>query len=201
MPTQLILYTAIASDFCTVAEHSNSSFSLCPMTTALLFDSQTQATAHANDNFAIAFSPLDLTRAYQLANDGANGAVVVFSGMVRNQTDGQPVVALEYQAYEPMAIQVFRQIAAQIRQQWPDITHVIVHHRTGKLVVGEISVLVAVGSPHRGEAFAACQYAIDTLKHNAPIWKKEHWQDGSTSWVSIAACEDAAGERAVEAKA
>ena len=160
------------------------------MTTALLFNPQTQATTHANDNFAIAFSPLDLSTAYQLADDGANGAIVVFSGMVRNQTDGQPVVALEYQAYEPMAIHVFRQIAAQIRQQWPDITHVVVHHRTGKLVVGEISVLVAVGSPHRGEAFAACQYAIDTLKHNAPIWKKEHWQDGSTSWVSIAACED-----------
>ncbi len=162
------------------------------MTTALLFDPKTQATTHASDDFAIAFSPLDLARAYQLADDGANGAVVVFSGMVRNQTDGQPVVALEYQAYEPMAIQVFRQIAAQIRQQWPDITHTIIHHRTGKLVVGEISVLVAIGSPHRGEAFAACQYAIDTLKHNAPIWKKEHWQDGSTSWVSIAACEDEA---------
>ena len=160
------------------------------MTTSLLFDPQTQASTHANDDFAIAFSPLDLARAYRLADDGANGAIVVFSGMVRNQTDGQPVVALEYQAYEPMAIHVFRQIAAQIRQQWSDITHVVIHHRTGKLAVGEISVLVTIGSPHRGEAFAACQYAIDTLKHNAPIWKKEHWQDGSTSWVSISACED-----------
>lgn len=142
-----------------------------------------------NDNFAIAFSPLDLAQAYALADDGANGAIALFSGMVRNQTDGQPVMALEYQAYEPMAIEVFRQIAAQIRQQWPDITRIVIHHRTGKLTVGEISVLVVVGSPHRAEAFAACQYAIDTLKHNAPIWKKEHWKDGSTSWVSIAACE------------
>lgn len=154
------------------------------------FNPKGQAIAHSSDDFAIMFSPLDLNRAYQLADDGANGAIALFSGMVRNQTDGQPVVALEYQAYEPMAIQVFRQIAAQIREQWPDITHVVIHHRTGKLVVGEISVLVAIGSPHRGEAFAACQYAIDTLKHNAPIWKKEHWQDGSTSWVSIAACEN-----------
>jgi molybdopterin synthase catalytic subunit len=56
--------------------------------------------------------------------------------------------------------------------------------------VGDISVLVAVGCPHRAEAFAACQYAIDTLKHNAPIWKKEWWEDGSTSWVSIGACEE-----------
>ncbi|MGD1909258.1 MAG: molybdenum cofactor biosynthesis protein MoaE [Leptolyngbyaceae cyanobacterium] len=138
---------------------------------------------------AITFAPLLLEQVYGLADDGANGAIVVMSGMVRNSTDGQAVVALEYQAYEPMALVVFKQIAAQMRQQWSDITRIVIHHRTGKLVVGEISVLVAVGSPHRGEAFAACQYAIDTLKHNAPIWKKEHWQDGSTSWVSIGACE------------
>ncbi|MGC1305633.1 MAG: molybdenum cofactor biosynthesis protein MoaE [Phormidesmis sp.] len=160
------------------------------MTVALPFDPKTQLGNQSADDFAIAFSGLDLNRAYQLADDGANGAIALFSGMVRNQTDGQPVALLEYQAYEPMALQVFKLIAAEIRKQWPDITHVVIHHRTGKLTVGEISVLVAIGSPHRGEAFAACQYAIDTLKHNAPIWKKEHWQDGSTSWVSIGACED-----------
>ena len=148
------------------------------------------STDTAADDFAIAFAPLSLERAYQLADDGANGAIALFSGMVRNQTDGQSVVALEYQAYEPMALEVFRQIAAQVRKQWPDITRIVIHHRTGKLTVGEISVLVAVGSPHRAEAFAACQFAIDTLKHNAPIWKKEHWANGSTSWVSIGACEE-----------
>ncbi len=138
---------------------------------------------------AITFAPLSLVQVYELADDRANGAIVVMSGMVRNNTEGRAVVALEYQAYEPMALVVFKQIAAQIRQRWSDITRIVIHHRTGKLAVGEISVLVAVGSPHRGEAFAAGQYAIDTLKHNAPIWKKEHWQDGSTSWVSIGACE------------
>lgn len=147
--------------------------------------------AIAADSFKFAFAPLSLDEAYRLADDSANGAIVVMSGMVRDNTDGQPVVALEYQAYEPMAIEVFRQIAAQIRKDWPDVTHVVIHHRTGKLTVGEISVLVAVGCPHRSEAFAACKYAIDTLKHNAPIWKKEHWADGSTSWVSIGACEQA----------
>lgn len=147
------------------------------------------AVAHSNDDFAITFAPLSIDQVYRLADDGANGAIVLMSGMVRNQTEGRPVVALEYQAYEPMAIQVFRQIAEQIRQRWSDVTHVVIHHRTGKLTVGEISVLVAVGCPHRTEAFEACKYAIDTLKHNAPIWKKEHWQDGSTSWVSIGACE------------
>lgn len=144
------------------------------------------------DSFRITFAPLSLDEVYALADSPANGAVVVMSGMVRDNTEGKPVVALEYQAYEPMAMEVFRQIAGQICQTWPDVTRVVIHHRTGKLIVGEISVLVAVGCPHRSEAFAACKFAIDTLKHNAPIWKKEHWQDGSTSWVSIGACEQMA---------
>ncbi|PSN10500.1 molybdopterin synthase [filamentous cyanobacterium CCT1] len=141
------------------------------------------------NSLQITFAPLSLEEVYALADDPANGAVVMMSGMVRNNSEGKAVVALEYQAYEPMAVEVFKQIAAQIRATWPDATRVVIHHRTGKLVVGDISVLVAVGCPHRAEAFAACQYAIDTLKHNAPIWKKEHWEDGSTSWVSIGACE------------
>jgi len=141
------------------------------------------------DSLRMTFAPLVLAEVYALADDPANGAVVVMSGMVRNNSEGKAVVALEYQAYEPMALEVFKQIAAQIRVTWADATRVVIHHRTGKLAVGDISVLVAVGCPHRAEAFAACQYAIDTLKHNAPIWKKEHWVDGSTSWVSIAACE------------
>ncbi|PSR16267.1 molybdopterin synthase [filamentous cyanobacterium CCP3] len=142
----------------------------------------------AND-LKITFAPLSLEEVYAAADAPANGAVVVMSGMVRDNSEGKAVVALEYQAYEPMALEVFRQIAAQIRVTWPDATRIVIHHRTGKLVVGDISVLVAVGCPHRAEAFAACQYAIDTLKHNAPIWKKEWWEDGSTSWVSIGACE------------
>ncbi len=160
------------------------------MATTLPFSLDVQTQPNSADSFSITFAPLSLEAAYQLADDGANGAIVLMSGMVRNNTDGQAVVALEYQAYEPMAVAVFKQIAAEIRQQWPDVTHVVIHHRTGKLTVGEISVLVAVGCPHRSEAFSACQYAIDTLKHNAPIWKKEIWQDGSTSWVSIGACEE-----------
>lgn len=144
---------------------------------------------YAGDDFQITFVPLDLADVYAKADDGANGAIVVMSGMVRNTTDGRSVEYLEYQAYEPMALRVFQQIAAEVRQQWNDITHVVIHHRTGKLEIGEISVLIAVGAPHRGEAFAACQYTIDTLKHNVPIWKKEIWQDGSSSWVNIGDCE------------
>jgi molybdopterin synthase catalytic subunit len=140
-------------------------------------------------DFRICIAPLDLAEIYGLADDGANGAVVLMSGMVRNQTGGRPVSFLEYQAYEPMALRVFEGVAAAVRQRWPIVTRVAIHHRVGKLVVGEVSVLVAVGAPHRGEAFGACQYAIDTLKHEAPIWKKEHWADGSSSWVSIGDCD------------
>jgi molybdopterin synthase catalytic subunit len=145
--------------------------------------------APSADHFAIRLAPLSLEEVYALADDPANGAIVVMSGMVRNQTDGRPVVALEYQAYEPMAMQIFQQIAREIRATCPEVTHVVIHHRVGRLQIGEISVLVAIGCPHRTEAFEACKYAIDTLKHNAPIWKKEHWSDGSSSWVSIGACE------------
>lgn len=154
------------------------------MTTASsLLETQTR------DRFAITFAPLSLAEVYALAEDPGNGAVVVMSGTVRNQTEGRAVVALEYQAYEPMALKVFAEIAAQIRDRWSAVNRVVIHHRTGRLEIGETSVLVAVGCPHRSEAFEACGYAIDTLKHQAPIWKKEHWAGGASSWVSISACQ------------
>lgn len=144
------------------------------------------------DDFRITIAPLSLEKVYQLADDAANGAIVVMSGTVREQTNGQPVAYLEYQAYEPMSIEVFKQIAHYIRQHWSPVNRVIIHHRIGRLKIGEISVLVAVGCPHRSEAFAACQYAIDTLKHNAPIWKKEASinPDGSieANWVDCPRC-------------
>ena len=153
----------------------------------------TQVAAHPEDRFAIGFAPLSLDEVYQLANDPANGAVVIMSGTVRSQTDGQAVAYLEYQAYEPMAMLVFAQIGLEIRQQWLDTNRVVIYHRVGKLQIGEISVLVAVGCPHRSEAFAACKYAIDTLKHQAPIWKKEWYSEIEGQqrgiWVSIGACE------------
>jgi molybdopterin synthase catalytic subunit len=142
-----------------------------------------------NDHFTISFAPLSLDEVYSLADASENGAIVVMSGTVRSQTGGKPVLFLEYQAYQPMALTIFQQIAADIRQKWSDTNRVVIHHRIGRLQIGEISVLVAVGCPHRGEAFAACRYAIDTLKHNAPIWKKEHWSDGSSNWVNIGDCE------------
>jgi len=152
-------------------------------------NSQKSTNRTERDSLVISFAPLSIEEVYRLADNSGNGAVVLMSGTVRDRTDGRAVKYLEYQAYQPMAIEIFRSIAAFIRQNWQDTNTIVIHHRIGSLQIGEISVLVAVGCPHRGEAFAACRYAIDTLKHNAPIWKKEHWLDGSSDWVSIGACE------------
>ncbi|AFY74552.1 molybdopterin converting factor, large subunit [Synechococcus sp. PCC 7502] len=136
-------------------------------------------------DFKLTGEPLDISLAYTAADDPQNGAVVLMSGMVRNQTAGRAVTYLDYQAYESMSLQIFRQIAQDCQIQYPEISRVVIHHRLGQLKVGEISVLIAVGSPHRAAAFNACSYAINALKQNAPIWKKEYWLDGTSSWVNI----------------
>lgn len=141
------------------------------------------------NSFQISFAPLETTDFYNLLDEPSNGAIVIMSGNVRNQTDGHSVSYLEYQAYQPMALEVFRQIALEIENKWSSVNCLAIHHRIGKLSIGEISVLVGVACPHREESFSACKYAIDYLKHNAPIWKKEHWRDGNSQWISIGECE------------
>lgn len=136
------------------------------------------------NNFRLTYDVLDVSAVYTIADSARNGAIVLMSGMVRNQTGGRAVDYLDYQAYELMALQVFQDISDCCLVKFPDVTEVVIHHRLGKLKIGEISVLVAVGSPHRAEAFEACRYAIDTLKVDAPIWKKEFWLDGVSSWVN-----------------
>jgi molybdopterin synthase catalytic subunit len=136
-------------------------------------------------DFKLTFAPLDIAIAYTAADSAQNGAVVLMSGMVRNQTGGRAVDYLDYQGYEEMALRVFAQIAQDSQLKYPEISTVVIHHRLGKLKIGEISVLVAIGSPHREAAFSACNYAIATLKQNAPIWKKEYWLDGQSSWVNL----------------
>lgn len=111
------------------------------------------------------------------------GAVVVFLGTVRNNTDGRPVICLEYEAYPPMAEKKMAEIAQEIAQQWGECLRVAMVHRTGKLEIGEVSVAVAVASPHRKDGFEACQYAMNRLKQIVPIWKREVWADGDAEWV------------------
>jgi molybdopterin synthase catalytic subunit len=110
-----------------------------------------------------------------------DGAVCVFVGVVRNQNGGRAVRFLEYEAYEDMALPLMEEIASFVSQRWP-VTDVRMVHRLGRLEIGEASVAVAVASPHRDEAFAACRYAIDTLKASVPIWKKEFYADGEV-WL------------------
>jgi MoaE-MoaD fusion protein len=113
----------------------------------------------------------------EVSNPSA-GAVLTFAGIVREYTYGQRTVALEYEAYAPMALRKMEEIVGEIRQHWPEV-RVAMGHRTGKLAIGEISLLIAVASPHRDEAFEAGRYAIERLKEIVPIWKKEIWEDGS----------------------
>ena len=110
------------------------------------------------------------------------GAVVTFTGTVRSSNHGQAVVRLEYEAYPEMALRVFAHIAAEAQERWG--ARVVIHHRTGALDPGALSVIIAAAAPHRADAFEACRHAIEVLKKDAPIWKREVYPDGS-SWVGL----------------
>ena len=111
-----------------------------------------------------------------------SGGIDVFIGTVRNTTKGKPVLKLDFEAYEPMAISEMEKIAGQAFEKWP-VQKVLIHHRTGTLQVGEVPVIIAVSAAHRDVAFEACRYIIDTLKQTVPIWKKEAFEDGEV-WVA-----------------
>lgn len=109
---------------------------------------------------------------------GEDGAVLVFEGIVRNQTRGRKTLYLDYEAYEEMALQQLESLAEQAVGQFK-VRDVAIVHRLGRLEIGETSVLIAVASGHRAAAFDACRWLIDTLKQTVPIWKKEHFEDGA----------------------
>jgi molybdopterin synthase catalytic subunit len=124
-------------------------------------------------------APIDT--AALVAPTPADGGVCLFLGVVRDSNDGRAVRHLEYEAYEEMALPLMEEIARGARGRWP-VTAVRIVHRLGRLEIGETSVAVAVIAPHRGAAFEACRYAIDTLKATVPIWKKEFYADGAV-WL------------------
>ncbi len=109
---------------------------------------------------------------------GEDGALVVFDGIVRNNTRGRRTLYLDYEAYETMALTGMQRLAAEAKQQFA-VREVVLVHRLGKLAIGETSVLIVVASAHRGAAFEACRWTIDTLKKTVPIWKKEYFEDGA----------------------
>ena len=140
------------------------------------------ATDESNDWVAITDLTLDVGVAYEWAVRPACGAVVVFSGTVRDHADGRDnVTHLTYEAYEDKARERMLEIIAEARRKWPTIERVALLHRVGRLSLGESSVLVVVSSPHRPEAFEAGRFCIDTLKVAVPIWKQEEWAEG-TDW-------------------
>jgi molybdopterin synthase catalytic subunit len=106
-----------------------------------------------------------------------DGAVASFIGLVREHNQGRRVSFLDYEAYEPLAMRALQRIADEIRRAWPD-TRVGVHHRTGRIEIGEASIIIVTVSPHRGNAFAACRYTIERVKQIVPIWKHEHFEGG-----------------------
>jgi molybdopterin synthase catalytic subunit len=123
---------------------------------------------------------LDVGSVYNWAAIESCGAVVVFSGIVRDNADGRTdVESLTYEAYEDQVVPKLEIIADEMRSRWSDLGRIALIHRVGKLELTESSVLVVVSSPHRPEAFAAARYAIDALKISVPIWKQENWKDGS----------------------
>ena len=116
--------------------------------------------------------------------DPAAGGIDIFLGTTRAELNaaGKALAALEYEAYSEMAVAQMTDLAARARLCWP-ILKLVLLHRVGRVKVGEASVIIAVATPHRGEAFEACRWLIDTLKAEVPVWKKEVWEDGSVSWV------------------
>ena len=138
---------------------------------------------HTDDDVvAVVADPIDPSEAIGSVSHAESGAVVLFLGTVRNHSPGKSdVTHLEYEAYDEVVEPKIREIVAEAREKWP-IRRAAALHRTGSLQVGEVSVAVAVSSPHRKDAFEAGRYIIDELKSRAPIWKKEHWPGGA-EWV------------------
>ena len=131
--------------------------------------------------FEVIAEPLEPDRVVQHVRKNEAGAVALFYGVVRNNNMGRNVLYLEYDAYPEMATKVMQQIADEMMAAYP-ITDVAIQHRTGRLEIGETSLLVAVSSPHRKEAFDACHALVDRFKEVVPIWKKEVWEGGE-EWI------------------
>jgi len=141
--------------------------------------------------FVVTETPLDATAIGALLNVARDrdGAVTTFVGLVRDHHSGRRVRWLEYEAYAPLAVKAFERIAAEAAERWPD-ARLAIHHRTGRLEIGEASVAIAAASAHRADAFAACRYAIERIKQIAPIWKREHFEGGEM-WIEGATADPA----------
>ncbi len=135
-----------------------------------------------SDELRLIHEPIDPNAVFAAVQTPAAGAVVLFLGTVRELTRGRRTLALDYDAYPAMVEVQLKQLAREARNRWP-IEQLAIVHRLGHLQPGEISVAVAVSTPHRRDAFEAGQHLIDRLKEVVPIWKRENWDDGTREWV------------------
>ena len=148
---------------------------------------------------AITTAVLDATALVRLVEGPGHGAVITFLGLVRDHNAGRKVTHLEYEAYEPLAVKALQTIVDEAASKWPS-ARVAIHHRTGKLLIGEASVVIASASAHRADAFAASRYAIERIKQIVPIWKHEYFEGGDV-WVEGATADpadEAAREKALK---
>jgi molybdopterin synthase catalytic subunit len=132
-------------------------------------------------SFRLSGEPLSLDAVVDEVRSDRAGAIATFVGTTRVESRGRTVVQLEYEAYEGMAEQVMAEIAAELEQRY-DVCGIAIHHRTGRVEIGEASVVIAISAPHRQDALAACKDAIDTLKERVPLWKKEVYEGGE-EWI------------------
>lgn len=126
---------------------------------------------------------LSIQKAADFVDAAENGALNMFVGKVRNHNMGKAVNAVSYDVFAPLACNVFQEICTEAKAQFGERLRLYIEHYKGKLTIGGISVIIAVGSPHRDESFKACRYLIEQLKIRAPVWKQEHYVDGDSEWV------------------
>lgn len=127
-------------------------------------------------------SVLDVAAAMAFVSDPRFGALTSFVGRVRDHNHGRAVTAITYDVFAPLARRTFQHIGDEIRAQIDDPLRLYIAHATGRLGVGELAVVVMAATPHRDDAFRACRMAIERVKHEAPIWKQEHYVDGDSAW-------------------
>ena len=132
-------------------------------------------------HMAITTTPLDPAALVRALDATGIGAIATFIGLVRDNNLGRKVLHLEYEAYEPLALRGLERIVAEVAEQWPAV-RLGIHHRIGRMAIGEASVAIAAASPHRADAFAASRYAIERVKQIVPIWKHEYFEGGDV-WI------------------
>jgi molybdopterin synthase catalytic subunit len=151
--------------------------------------------------FAVTTERLDAAAIAATVETSACGAVATFVGLVRDRNAGRRVEWLDYETYPALAVKTFERIGSEAATRWPSVA-LAIHHRSGRIAIGEASVVIAAASPHRADAFAACRYAIERVKQIAPVWKHEHFEGGDV-WIEGATADpdDHAAQQAAFEKA